>query len=51
MLLPTHDAEQYISSQWRHNERHGVSNYRHLRVFDQPLIQAYIKENIKAPRH
>ena len=36
------------TSQWRHNERDGVSNHR---LFAQSFVQAQIKENIKAPRH
>ena len=36
------------TSQWRHNERYGVSSSR---LFTLPFIQAQIKENIKALRH
>ena len=36
-----------FSSQWRHNERDGVSN----RQPHECLFKAQIKENIKAPRH
>ena len=33
--------------QWRHNERDGVSNHQRLHC----LLNCWIKENIKAPRH
>ena len=36
--------------QWCHNERHGVSNLRHLHCFSQQFVQVHIKQNIKAPR-
>ena len=36
---------------WRHNGRNDVSNHEVLRLFTQSIIQAQIKENIKAPRH
>ena len=36
--------------QWCHNERDGVSSPVSP-LFDQPLVQAQIKENINAPRH
>ena len=40
-------TDVWISLQWRHNERDGVSNHRrHTQLF----VQAQIKENIKAPR-
>ena len=40
-----------LSLQWRHNVHDGVSNHRLSHMFDQLLLQAQIKENIKAPRH
>ena len=36
----------YPTLQWRHNEPNGVSS-----LFAQLLVQAQIKENIKAPHH
>ena len=41
-------SSQIFTLQWRHNGRDGVSTSR---LFYQPLIQAQIKENIKAPCH
>ena len=41
----------FITLQWRHNERDGVSNRRAPRLCVQPLVQAQIKDNIKASRH
>ena len=32
--------------EWRHNERDGVLNHRHIESFTQPFVQAQIKENI-----
>ena len=38
--------------QWSHSGRDGVSNHRRLVCLHmQPFDQAWIKENIKAPRH
>ena len=34
---------------WRHNGRDGVSNHQPPPLFTQRVIQAQIKENIKAP--
>ena len=34
--------------QWRHNERHGVSNHLDCSL---NVVQVHIKESIKAPRH
>ena len=39
-----------LSLQWRHNERDGGPNHRRLHCLLN-LVQAHIKENIKAPRH
>ena len=36
---------------WRHNDHGGVSNHQPHGCLTQSLIQAQIKENIKAPRH
>ena len=41
--------EHFDASQWRHNERDGVSPA--LRLFAKPFIQAQIKEDVKVPRH
>ena len=41
-----------IILQWRYNKRDGVSNHQPaFGSFNQPFVQAQIKENIKAPRH
>ena len=40
-----------LSSQWRHNERDGISNHYPHDCLLNGLIKAQIKENIKAPRH
>ena len=37
----------FLTIQWRHNERDGVSNHRCL----EPFVQAQIKENIEASSH
>ena len=37
--------------QWRHNERHGVSNHQPHDCLLNRLFKVQIKENIKAPRH
>ena len=42
---------KYVSLQWRHNGRDGVSNIPVSLWFTQPFIGEQIKENIKAPRH
>ena len=39
------------ASQWRHNERDGVSNHQPRDCLLNHLFKAQIKENIKAPRH
>ena len=41
----------YVSLQWRHNERDGVSNHQPDNCLLNRLFNAQIKENIKAPRH
>ena len=41
----------FVSLQWRHNGRDGVSNHQPYHCLLQPFIRAQIKENIKAPRH
>ena len=59
ITLPYHHHHTYLrilchciyALQWRHNELDGVSKSPASRLFTQPLIQAKIKENIKAPRH
>ena len=40
-----------LSLQWRHNGCDSVSNHQPHHCFTQLLIQAQMKENIKAPRH
>ena len=56
LLTDKHDNPCRVGSrlfqllQWRHNERDGVLTYRRLH-FTQLLVQAQLKENIKAPRH
>ena len=39
----------FLSLQWRHNERDDVSNHHDCLL--KRLFNAQIKENIKAPRH
>ena len=41
----------FISLQWRHDERDGVSNNQTHHCLLNCLFKAQIKENIKAPRH
>ena len=43
--------DTFITLQWRHNERDGVSIDRRLDCLLNRLFQAQIKENIEAPRH
>ena len=40
-----------LTSQWRHNERDGVSNHRPRDCLLNRLFKAQIIGNIKAPRH
>ena len=37
--------------QWHHNECDGITNHWHLHCLLNHLLQAQIKENIKAPHH
>ena len=41
----------YIRLQWRHSERHGVSNHQHLDCLLIRLFRRTSKEIIKAPPH
>ena len=51
-LAPGHLQQLYwmanTSLQWRHNERHGVSNHHHFDCMFSGFVQVQIKENIKA---
>ena len=50
--VPKHDNTNYIrSSQWRHNERNGVSNHPPYDCLLNRLFKAQIKENVKALPH
>ena len=40
-----------ISLHWRHNERHGVSNHRHIDCLRNRFVQAHTQGNINTPRH
>ena len=46
-IKPRHTA---LSLQWRHNERHGVSNHRRLECLLNHLLR-HIKERLKARLH
>ena len=41
----------FVSLQWRHNERDGVSNHQPHDCLLNRLFKAQVKENLKAPRH
>ena len=52
MVSITYDFQwHYMSSQWRHNERDGISNYQPNDCLLNYLFKAQIKENNKVPRH
>ena len=50
-LMPFCRWLQLVTSQWRHNERVGVSNHQPHHCLLNRFIKAQIKENINSPRH
>ena len=44
-------TREIMTIQWRHNERHGISNHQPHDCLLNRLFKVQIKENIKAPRH
>ena len=42
---------EWVTSQWRHDERHGVSNEQPHDCLLNRFFKAQINENIKAPPH